>query len=198
MDIWTTDKFLLFFAFVIPGFISIKCYELLFPGPERSSSEKVIDAIAYSSMNYAILAYPIIAVEQSDVLSQNPWLYFVFYVFFLFGFPVLLVFLWRFLLTREFLQRVVPHPAGKPWDYVFAQRKPYWVKVTLKNGTVIAGKYAENSFASSAPADEQIYLEETWLVNERGGFERKKNSTAGVIILADDIPYVELRELLMK
>jgi hypothetical protein len=63
MDIWTTDKFLLFFAFVIPGFISIKCYELLFPGPGRSSSEQVIDAIAYSAMNYAILAYPIIAVE---------------------------------------------------------------------------------------------------------------------------------------
>jgi hypothetical protein len=48
---------------VIPGFISIKCYELLFPGPGRSSSEQVIDAITYSAMNYAILAYPIIAVE---------------------------------------------------------------------------------------------------------------------------------------
>lgn len=194
MDIWTIDKFLLFFAFVIPGFISIKCYELLFPGPERSSSEQVIDAIAYSSMNYAILAYPIIAVEQSGVLNGHPWRSFFFFVFVFFVFPVLLVFFWRLLLTGKFLQRIAPHPTGKPWDYVFSQRKPYWVKVTLKNGVVIAGKYSENSFASSAPSEEQIYLEECWVVNERGGFERKKNSTAGVIILADDISYLELRE----
>jgi len=194
MDIWETDKFLLFFAFVIPGFVSIKFYELLFPGPTRTSTEQLIDAIAYSSMNYAILAYPIIIVEQEKLRYEHPWLCFVFYVFVLFVFPILLVLFWRFLLTGDFLQKIAPHPIGKPWDYVFSQRKPYWVKVTLKNGMVIAGKYAEKSFASSAPAEEQIYLEETWLINEMGGFERKKNCTAGVIILSADILYIELRE----
>ena len=51
----------------------------------------------------------------------------------------------------------------------------------------------KNSFASSAPAEEQIYLEETWVLNEKGGFERKKNTTAGVIILASEISHIELR-----
>lgn len=108
---------------------------------------------------------------------------------------MLLFMFWRFLLTRQLLQKIVPHPVGKPWDYVFAQRKPYWVKVTIKNGTVIAGMYAEYSFASSAPAEEVIYLEKTWILNENGGFVREKNDTAGVIILADDISFIELREL---
>ena len=41
------------------------------------------------------------------------------------------------------------------------------MKVILKDGTLIAGKYAGNSFASSAPADEQLYLEETWILNDK-------------------------------
>ncbi len=65
--------------------------------------------------------------------------------------------------------------------------------ITLKDGSIIAGRYAEKSFASSAPASEQIYLEETWVLNDNGGFERAKNNTAGVIILSDEISHVELR-----
>jgi hypothetical protein len=103
------------------------------------------------------------------------------------------VLIWKYLRTREFFQRNAPHPTEKPWDYVFSQRNPYWVKITLKDGTTIAGRYADKSFASSAPAKEQIYLEETWILNDKGGFERVKNDSAGVIILSSEISHIELR-----
>ena len=103
------------------------------------------------------------------------------------------MFLWKYLRSREFFQKNAPHPTARPWDYVFSQRKPYWVKITLKDGTLVAGKYAEKSFTSSSPAPEQIYLEETWILNDKGGFERVKNDTAGVIILSSEISYIELR-----
>src|SRR5690606_40625695 len=70
MDIWQTDKLVLFLAFVIPGFISIKCYQLAFPGTARPSSEQLVDAIAYSCINYAVLAVPIVLIERST-LSQS-------------------------------------------------------------------------------------------------------------------------------
>ena len=194
MDIWEIDKFILFFAFAIPGFISIKTYELLFPGISRASSEQLIDAIAYSSINYALLALPIIGVEKSSIRESCAWLYYSFYIFVLFIAPIVWVLIWKYLRTREFFQKNAPHPTGKPWDFVFSQRKPYWVKVVLKNGTIIGGRYAENSFSSSAPYDEQIYLEETWVINDKGGFERKINDTAGVIILSSEISHIELRE----
>ena len=93
----------------------------------------------------------------------------------------------------KLFQKNAPHPTHKPWDYVFSQtNKSYWVKVTLKNGTILAGKYSENSFTSSSPAEEQIYLEETWLLNEKGGFDRPKKQTAGIIILSAEISYIEL------
>lgn len=191
MEIWEIDKLVLFIAFVIPGFVSIKCYQLLFPGTEKSASDQIVDAIAYSSINYSLLSLPIILLEKIKI--SHSWLYYPFYFFALFIAPIIWVFLLKYLRTREFFQKNAPHPTAKPWDYVFSKRKPYWVKVTLKDGTVIGGKYAEESFTSSSPAPEQIYLEETWVLNDKGGFERGKNDTAGVIILSD-ILYIELRK----
>ncbi len=193
MDIWETDKLVLFIAFVVPGFVSIKAYQLAFPGTERSISDQLIDAIAYSSINYALLFIPIISIESGDLKETYRFLYYLFYVFVLFFAPIIWVLIWKHLRTRDFFQRNAPHPTAKPWDYVFAQRTPYWVKVTLNNGTVIAGRYADKSFASSAPAPEQIYLEETWVLNQNGGFVRAKNNTAGVIILSSEISHIELR-----
>ncbi|WP_404409618.1 DUF6338 family protein [Pseudidiomarina marina] len=193
MDVWDIDKLALFIAFVIPGFISIKAYQLVYPGTERAISDQLIDAVAYSSINYALLIFPIIAIESGTLRDTCPALYYLFYIFVFFFAPIIWVLFWKYLRTRDFFQRNAPHPTAKPWDYVFAQRKQYWVKVTLKDGTVIAGRYANKSFASSAPAPEQIYLEQTWVLNDRGGFERAKNNTAGVLVLSSEISHVELR-----
>lgn len=194
MDIWEADKLVLFLAFVIPGFISIKAYQLFFPSTEKSNSDQLIDAIAYSSINYAILILPIISIEKSSIKINYIFFYYLFYLFVFFLAPITWVVIWRYLRTRDFFQKNAPHPTEKPWDYIFSQRKPYWVKVTLKNGNVIAGRYAQKSFASSAPAEEQIYIEETWILNSNGAFERKKNNSAGVIILSGEISLIEFRD----
>ena len=50
MDIWDINKLLLFIALVIPGFVSLKTYELLFPAALKESDKLLIDAVAYSSI----------------------------------------------------------------------------------------------------------------------------------------------------
>lgn len=194
MNIWEIDKLVLFIAFVVPGFISIKIYQLFFPSERRNSSEQVIDAIAYSSVNYAILFWPIWAVENSGLRASCPTWYFIFYIFVLLIAPIIWVWLWSVIRKTDFVQKNAPHPTPKAWDYIFSQRKPYWVKVALKNGDVIGGLFAANSFASSAPAEEQIYLEETWVLNKKGGFNRMKTGSAGVVILSSEISHIEFRK----
>ena len=194
MKIWELDQLYLFIMFVVPGFVSLKTYELLFPSQYKDSSKQIVDAIAYSCLNYAFLFYWILKVEKSGIAKIHENLYFFFYFFVLFIFPVILVFIWKWLRTTNFVQKNAPHPTEKPWDYVFSQRKKYWVKVVLNDATVIGGLYSSKSFASSSPAPEQIYLEETWIVNESGGLEREKNRTAGVIILSSEIAYIEFIE----
>lgn len=194
MDIWETNKLLLFIAFAVPGFISLKSYEILCPSSNKSSGDRLIDAVAYSCINYAILFLPIRWVETSGALRSCPAGYYLFYLFVLVVAPFLWALLWRKLRATEFFQRNAPHPTEKPWDFLFEQRKPYWVKVVLTDGKVIAGRYGVKSFASSAPAEEQIYLEETWVLGTNGEFERKVDRTAGTLILAKNINHLELRE----
>lgn len=191
MDIWQVDKLVLFIAFAIPGFISIKFYQLFFPGTARPVSEQLVDAVAYSCINYAALFWLILQVEASELRQVHAWLYYLFYVFVLFIAPALWVILWKWLRTRDMFQRNAPHPIQKPWDFVFKQRKCYWVIVYLKNGEKVAGKFGGDSFASSAPAEEQIYLEEVWLEQE-GILDRPVKRSAGIVIMASEISRVEL------
>src|SRR5690606_8751642 len=94
--------------------------------------------------------------------------------------------------SPDFLQSFFPHPIAKPWDYVFSQRKRYWVLATLKDGRQVAGRYDAKSFSSSAPAPEQLYLEEAWVLNSDGGFERPRAESAGILVLTSEIATVEL------
>lgn len=197
MDIWDANKLLLFIAFVIPGFVSLKTYELFFPAAPKESDKLLIDAVAYSSINYALLLWPIYEIETHKVRDSSPTAYILFYVFVLFIAPVSWACLMKRLRSTQFFQKSMPHPTAKPWDYVFAQRKPYWVIVTLKDGKQFAGRYDSTSFASSSPAPEQLYLEEAWVLNADGGFERSRTETAGIIILSSEILTVELFNLTM-
>jgi Family of unknown function (DUF6338) len=152
MNIWESNKLLLFIWFVIPGFVSLKTYELLLPSSPKESDKQLIDAVAYSCVNYALLLWPIYEVKRSQIRFAHPSAYIVFYVFVLLIAPVAWAWLFKKLRTTQFFQRALPHPTTKPWDYVFGQRKPYWVLVTLKDGKQVAGRYDTSSFASIAPA----------------------------------------------
>ena len=191
MDIWEANKLILFIAFVVPGFVSLKTYELLVTGSPKEASQQLIDAVAYSSINYALLLLPIYEIETHNIRASYPSFYIAFYVFVLLIAPISWAWLLKWLRTTQFFQGTIPHPTLKPWDYFFSQRKECWVVATLKDGEKVAGRYADKSFASSTPAAEQLYLEETWVLNEDGGFERPRAESAGVIILSSDIVKVE-------
>lgn len=192
MDIWEVDKLVLFIAFVVPGFISLKTYALLQPTQVRDTSQQLVDAVAYSSINYALLIGPIYAVELLGLRDTHPILYVFFYVAVLLLAPICWAvgFLW--LRKTRLLQRSVVHPTGKPWDFVFEQRLCYWVVATLNDGRRIGGYYGPESFASNNPEPEQIYLQESWVLNDAGGFERVRVNTAGIIILGKEIATLEL------
>lgn len=192
MDIWEADKLILFIAFVVPGFISLKTYALLQPTQVKDTSQQLVDAVAYSSVNYALLMGPIYAVEQLGVSLTHPVLYVLFYIVVLLMAPI--GWAWGFLWLRktQLLQRSLAHPTGKPWDFVFSKRLCYWVVATLNDGRRIGGYYGPESFASSNPEPEQIFLEQSWVLTEGGGFERPKEQSAGVIILAKEIVTLEL------
>jgi hypothetical protein len=195
MDIWETNKLLLFIGFVIPGFVSLKTYALLLPSTPKDSAAQLVDAVAYSCINYALLVWPIYLIDSNKLWITHEGWYIAFCVFALLIAPILWAFLFKKVRETEFVRRTLPHPTARPWDYVFGQGRPYWIIVTLKDGKKVGGRYDTKSFASSAPAIDQLYLEEAWLLNEDDGFERQRTKTAGVMILASDLVTIEFFEI---
>ncbi len=191
LNIWTPEAIQLFILFVVPGFISIKAYELLFPSQQPDSSKQLIDAVSFGSLNFAFLYIPIGLIESSTIKTTCPLSYYFFYIFILFLAPLIWVYIFKKIRLSKWFQSKAPHPIQKPWDFVFAQRKSYYVIVTLKNDKKIGGVFASNSFASSTPATEQIYLEKAWELNENERFKKEYTDTAGVIILSSEIVTVE-------
>jgi len=61
----------------------------------------------------------------------------------------------------------------------------------LKDDRRIGGLYGDNSYASHSPAPPEIYLEETWHVDEKGFTGARVKSTAGVLIQGSDIQAIE-------
>ncbi|WP_079324626.1 DUF6338 family protein [Vibrio sp. L85] len=194
MSIWEIDKLVIFIAFVIPGFISLKVYSIFIADTNRDTSKQLIDTVAYSCINYAVCLPLLIATTNQEFTKSHEHWFIVSSLYMILINPILLSWIWIKVRKLKIIKGNSIHPIGKPWDYVFSQEQPFWVKVTLKNGEMLGGKYSDKSFASSAPNEEQIYLEETWILSETGKFERPKNGTAGIIILASEISHVELRK----
>src|SRR5437899_2451229 len=127
------NALLLFLIFFIPGFVSLKIYDLLVPGERRDFSKSAFDAIAYSALNFAILL-PLILFMQSEFLfvHHRNWSVFVAY-FVLLVFPAV----WPFVLTKvaatRFFLRYFVNPTPSACDYLFGKREQFWVIVHPKD-----------------------------------------------------------------
>lgn len=192
MDIWDENKLILFLAFVIPGFVSLKAYEMLFLSVPKEKASLIIDAVAYSCLNYAILFPAIYYLDQVIRIKDLHLVFFaILWSIILFVAPIIWVILLKVIRQSKCLQKWLPHPTECAWDYVFGKRIPRWVIVVMRDGKKIAGKYGYNSFASSGSCKGQIYIEETWVLNPDGGFERPRDTTGGTLILSPEIESIE-------
>jgi len=150
-----------------------------------------MDVVSYSCLNYAVWLIPIYFIESKNTFQQSPVEYYLFYLCVLFLSPIVLTAFFVWMRSWSWLQRVLPHPTGRAWDFYFGLRKPCWIIVTLKDGKKLGGKFSSSSFASSSPEPQQIYLEENWAINEDGGLERPRNETGGLLILSQEIESIE-------
>jgi hypothetical protein len=191
MDIWQIDKLSLFLIFLIPGFVSTKIYDLLIPGERRDFSKSFFEMVAYSAINFALLSWLIVLIHSKGFYDHHQLLYFGFLFLILFVFPAVWPFVYFQASSWKIFAKHLIHPIPKPWDYVFCKRQSFWVIVHLKDKRRIGGKFDTDSFASSYPAKEQIYLQEVWELGEKGNFVKPIEGSKGIVILGDEIVAVE-------
>jgi len=192
MDIWEINKLALFLLFFIPGFISIKVYDLFIASERRDFSKSLFEVMGYSAINFAALSWLIALIHSDNYYSAHKVIYFLFLLIIIFIAPIIWPFIFLKLSSWPPISKRIVHPIRKPWDYVFGKKQSYWVIVHLLNGKKIGGTYDKNSFTSSYPADEQIYLEQVWHLDNKGAFLKPVERSSGIIILGKEISSVEL------
>ncbi len=192
MNPFSSETLRLILLFFVPGFISMKVYDLLIPSDKPDFSKSLLEAVSFSCVNFAMTYWAIVAIHSNNFQNNNPFCYYISSILILFVTPILWPLIYLKILSFSFFKNRTIHPIPKPWDYVFSQQKPYWVIVHLKDGRRIGGLYGANSFASSYPANEQIYLEEVWKLDETGKFIERIDRSGGILLSKEDFEAIEL------
>lgn len=191
MEIFNFDKFIVFLVLFLPGFISIKIYDLLIANEPRDFSKSLLEVIAYSTLNFSALSWLIWPLLALHVYGTHPFWFGLACLLILLVFPAIWPIFYIKLVKSKWLSQYVIDPVKRPWDWFFNQKQPVWVIVTLTDGRKIGGLFAEKSYASSYPLPEQIYLEEIWRLDENGQFKEAVKGSKGVIIIGKDISTLE-------
>ncbi len=191
-NVLSENAVLLFAAFFLPGFVSVRVYDLLVPGERRDFSSALLEVGAYSALNYALLFWPIAWALSAEPVASRLWTLYLLVMVVLIVAPAIWPYIYIKLAASGTLRGMVRHPTLKAWDFVFAKRQPHWVIVHLKDGRMIGGKFGSGSFASSSPAEEQLYVEQLWKLDECGKFQAAVEDSEGIVVLRDEIAAVEL------
>ena len=180
----------LFAAIVLPGFLSIQVWTLIHPSEDRLLKDVLLDAVAFSVVNAALLWIPISLAPQVETLWLRWVLILLIFVVAPLSWPKLL----DVLLTKAASRGWILSRHRTAWDDFFARRRPCWVIVHLADGRRIGGYFGAKSYATLFPQSGHIYIEELWSLNEEtGAFETAVPDSNGIVLRPGDYHFVEIK-----
>lgn len=187
---------LIIVLFLMPGFIARSLLSSVYPTSEPSEARLALTAVTLSCVNYGIWSWLIVLSWQKSWYKSGGFLAFL-AVLVLFLSPVLGPLAIVKLTQTSYFRSVretfgIRHPAPKAWDYFFGKGTACWIIVTLKSGRVIGGYYGTESFASSFPHVEDLYLELLCDMTPDGRLNGITPLTLGGIIRMEEVELLEL------
>ncbi len=191
MELLTIDKLILFLFFFIPGFLSLKFYEILFADERVDFSKSFYEAIGISCINFAIFFWVIFYINSPGYSEEHPFWYYILTLIILFVTPLIITWFFSLIQKTKIFGKFFVSPERIPWDWHFSKRESYWVIVTLKDGRKIGGKYGLNSMASAAPKPKEIFIEDVWKLDKTYKFIESIKRNKGVLITEENILTIE-------
>lgn len=75
MNIWEPEKLILFLSLFMPGFVSIKVYELIVATKRHDFKNSLLEAIGLSVLNFAALSWLILVISTPNFYKSHPVFY---------------------------------------------------------------------------------------------------------------------------
>ena len=181
--------------FLMPGFIARSVLSSIYPSSQPSDSRLSLTAITLSCVNYGVWSWLLVLSWQRQWYKGHVFLALLALLILFLSPAVGTLVLVKFTQTntgrraREMLG--IRHPSPKAWDYFFSKGSACWVVITLKSGRVIGGFYGTESFASSFPNEEDLYLELLCDMTPEGRLNGIAPLTLGGMIRMEEVELLE-------
>lgn len=191
------DAVLYAVTFLVPGFLWSSVLSAVVPRRVAAIEVRLLEFLTFSCINHAVWIWLIVWVFRAGLLENQPY-----WAGGLLVIPVLVspLFLgwsmgrcWSVSSVRRILGRFgfrTPHPTA--WDYHFSRGLPYYVIVTLRDGSRVFGLFGYRSFAGDDPAERDLYLELLFTPTKSGEWMPIQDS-GGIIVKGDMIAAIEFR-----
>lgn len=195
-DFKSPENFYLILVFIVPGVIALFVRSKFITGRAPSTAENFLTFLVLSLIYYSFTIFFIqraLAVTSPWLAKSAIWILLVLVGPAIFGLVLGIAAQkeWGAWLANKFDLSIV-HIIPTAWDWRFGRmpRDGMFAMVTLTNGDRVAGLFGTNSFASSDTDERDLYLEEEYVVNEKGQWEERPEKV-GILIPAREIRYIE-------
>ncbi|MCG3131412.1 MAG: hypothetical protein FLDDKLPJ_02204 [Phycisphaerae bacterium] len=197
----TANALIVTALFIVPGFIWSTVHASLIPRRATETQARLIEYLTLSCVNHAPWFWLFGLLFATDFGANHPgWAGFLLLI------PGIISPIMFGLISGRMWQRDWPKKVlGKygfrtlnqiptAWDYQFSRAKPYWVIVTLRDGSRILGLFGGNSYASDDPKERDIFVEAVYTLRGDGEWLPVEGS-GGIIVKGEQIAAIEFRKL---
>jgi len=194
METSAVNELAVFGLLVLPGFISMRIFDLFNPTDKRPVSNSMFEGLAFGILN-ALVFFPLwIIIDGPALLAGNPMPAYALALFTLVVAPVTWGLFAHKLLRWLADRNVILGRHRTAFDAYFSRQRPCWVIVHLHDGQRVGGLFGGKSYASFFPKSGHLYLEELWELGDDGAFKggQKISASAGMIFRPSDYRLIEI------
>jgi hypothetical protein len=192
----TVEQLLAFAMLVVPGFISLRIYEMKRGGESRKANEYLVDVIVYSFVT-DLVAFGALALVSAFVppAAQAATKIVVGLVSFA-AVPIGLAVGWFEFRARMVRGGIVPDTASNSWYALFQRAAKEGVALavvlTMRDGRKIGGRLRNPEQTASRMEGDDVLLDEVWTIDQdRARFLEAVQGSFGMLVHKADCETIE-------
>lgn len=192
-----SENIFLILTLVVPGYLIAQVRAQFLTGRSHTIGEQIICFVALGALNYIIFWKLISYLTSPDSIDLSYTIRALLWATIIFIVPAVVGAVSGLLSQKDFFYTVLcrlglspSHPMPSAWDYYFLKKKDCFVLVSLKNGETVAGYFGLSSFASSCPDERDIYLQQTYRIDDQNQWHMDAPGKS-ILIAASDISSIQ-------
>ena len=184
------DWIILFSLIFIPGYLTRSLIAYKIPDDKHLLKDTVLETLVYGLLSFLTVGIWSYKLYQWHILCCS----FILGAISIFILPMLIAYGFIKVQKSSLFSKIFGPQEKSSWDYLFNHirsiNKPVTLAVTLKNSDYIIGTCAGNSYATSYPNQQDLFLETIYEIKEEEVII--KEGSEGLYISKDQINKIEI------